>query len=513
MSLLSKGVRAHGRWEGGSRQARKQAHRRGLLSPLTITCLATMSESSDPASSNTPLAPALHSPPLPAPPPPHPTSPFQIPLPPSPTTVVRPLVYPRQSTERASHAKRGSIAFPTIDHLQHHFTKISIAGNKHEEGPRTPPPFDVSSSSSTSTSTGPSSFAPHLRPLSYRDLPPSPAQPRPQSKPAFPPSSTTPVTALKPEAVRHIQTMEHIFRLGVQEEDDGSGELMEELGEPVDLRELLKAAITTVRAVRSFVMALPDEAVPSPALPSPSVTPSPSPSPVSTPPPSSFLPHQHFSVPSRPSTLSSGGRPASFGSRSVSGPTSRPNPLIQSTRKLALDLLGILRLAEERHRLPVSHSQQASVSSSSSQPSSPPLITPTPLPLGWKEAQHASEEAKLSWEDRLASYDPDVTLSKLNKEREAARSYLDEIDVLLFGGRVGRTRGWCISRGDAASGLGRRRSFTPQTVSEYSMISETTDGGEREEDGGEEEDWLDHSKPLASEHDLILYSFVSVRDS
>ena len=291
-------------------------------------------------------------------------------------------------------------------------------------------------------------------------LPPSPAIPQ-SLQPTFPPYVKTFET--DPENLRSGVVEDLIFVASgwnldpTQEqptEQDpnllGVGE--KHRGTNVDVLELLKTTTRAVRAVRNYLVSLPDD---------------------------SSVPQNraHF----RPQTLSSAPLPK----RQVSQPNDPHDPLTR-IRGRALEVLAVLRELEERARLPLDHD---AYDAQSDHGSSSNDTAPGPASRGTSPSSHLEEpefldadtsvsisyvdvggrqrqvpvwdddnsdfnnlseeerEKRERWDERLVLgggwlYKQDLKMEDLEREREVVRNYLEAVDDVLFGGPKEGKRGW-----------------------------------------------------------------------
>ncbi len=219
----------------------------------------------------------------------------------------------------------------------------------------------------------------------------------------------------------------------------------------VDVLELLKTTTRAVRAVRNYLVSLPDDSSVPQTKP-------------------------HF----RPQTLSSAPLPK----RQVSQPNSPHDPLTR-IRGRALEVLAVLRELEERARLPLDHdaydaqsdhgssndtapgpvSRGTSPSSQLEEPEFLDADTPVSISyvdVGGRQRQvpvwddensdfnslsEVEREKRERWDERLVLgggwlYQQDVKMEDLAREREVIGKYLEAVDDVLFGGPKEGKRGW-----------------------------------------------------------------------
>ncbi|KAL7417983.1 hypothetical protein BDY24DRAFT_373661 [Mrakia frigida] len=462
---------------------------------------------------------------------------------------------PKQAFSRSARKRQSVQALGSIQFLQHHFTKVGIASSEAAEAQLRSSSFSSTSKlSPLAISPAPSHFLSVLPHLTLQDLPPSPARPNGQNNiPPFPPQSSeirTDPELLRPGVVRDLKAVERVFELTGEE------------GGEVDVLELLKTTIGAIRSVRNFVVALPDDAFPTSLPPTPNSTSSlspPSSASLLLPPPplrpqgssANLRPHQTFSTPSRPSHLSRPAQPrlpSSSGTPSQTSSSTVKDPVSQ-IRKSALDVLGSLRLVEERFTSrnratssnaspPISPSKSPAPSHLSpfgeesslpKLPLSPSNASTSPAPsssasssfnLGWGSSSNFlnpddDPEQKKSWEDRLGYlYEGGVTFETselLLRERKVVESYLDLVDELLFGGVKGevsgdvkRERGWDRERFDAR----RKRRGGRSSLAPVLAMGGSGDGVTVEDQSGNQEydSWLDEGKDTATRlHSLLIY--------
>jgi hypothetical protein len=227
--------------------------------------------------------------------------------------------------------------------------------------------------------------------------------------------------------------------------------------QPVDVLEILKTTTRTIRSVRNYLLSLPDE--------------------------SAGTIRTNFRA-----ALLGPGRP-----NANSTPRDRSGPLTR-IRRSALEVLAMLRIVEEKCRLPLHDeaydaqsdgggSQKDSQSRLTS-PNYPPQELPpeetrsrTPDPLKvdsdisftyslvqvngryqqvpiWEEEEdifqvqeEEEKEKRERWDERLVLaggwlYKQDVQLADLEKERTIVTGYLDIVDEVLFEPQPGSERGW-----------------------------------------------------------------------
>ena len=248
----------------------------------------------------------------------------------------------------------------------------------------------------------------------------------------------------------------------------------------MDILATLKTTTRAIRSVRNYVLSLPDE--------------------------STGTIRAQF----RPMSLSThlhSGTAAAAAAKGSPKASSKEDPLTL-IRKVALEVLTVLRELEERARLPLTddaydaqsdsgsgsgsgggaptkggttrvESPSASASASDVDTSSSPAVAPLDLPdytfdpdtsityiqlphksvPVWEDEDSSSnaffvddnnEEKRETWDDKLVLqsgwlYKQDITLSALEREKEAVERYLDVVDEVLFRTRPGAAqgeRGW-----------------------------------------------------------------------
>ncbi|VDB85610.1 unnamed protein product [Peniophora sp. CBMAI 1063] len=406
---------------------------------------------------------------------------------------------PQKPFSRSAAKRESVMALGSIEHLQHYFTKTGIAARKDAQSSRkglVPAlgPIDHTRNKSSIAS------------LTSLNLPPSPAIPNPISSfqdIVIPPHVRTievDPENLRPGVIEDLRVVERMWFIredgeGRDESRLGAGPSHESGGErTLDVLGVLKATTRAVRAVRNYLLSLPDEHD------------------VSGPP-----------TPFRPSTLP----PGSPKRRLVSRPDDPTDPLTL-IRRSALEVLATLRALEEACRIPLSddaydassdrgpspapqhpHPQQASTSSpapvehplphipSRSNNLSPPpqseitrsasrssgSVDDAPVSvlhvpgradaiLVWEEEEDEFREEEQPraegehWDQRLVLgsgwlYRQDVTLRTVEPERKIVERYLDAVDGVLFRGSEGGRRGWereaeRLARREGAERKGRR---------------------------------------------------------
>ncbi|KAF8583679.1 hypothetical protein K439DRAFT_1570533 [Ramaria rubella] len=359
---------------------------------------------------------------------------------------------PQKPFSRSAAKRESVMALGSIEHLQHYFTKTGIAAKnplKPNSGlvPAIGPRILATDSDMPS-----SAQQPHFI------LPPSPMVP-PLLRPAFPPIVKTYQTdpeLLKPGVIEDLEAVERAWGLGQHPNFSRDPELLgggDKSNLPsgnFDVLSVLKTTTQTIRAVRNYLVSLPDD--------------------FSTPRP----PHVEF----RPQSLS----PPTSTPRKVSQSDNDPLTLI---RKSALEVLTLLRHLEETSRIPLSddvYEVQSDAGSSSARSQTPggtervasPFTTTSgddddestasfsfsvvkePIRknsvLVWSDEEDSGgeedEEKKERWDERLVLgggwlYKQDLQLDGLKKERDVVRRYLDAVDKILFDKQESESRrGW-----------------------------------------------------------------------
>ncbi|RDX45749.1 hypothetical protein OH76DRAFT_1486063 [Lentinus brumalis] len=350
-----------------------------------------------------------------------------------------------------SAAKRESVmALGSIEYLQHYFTKTGIAAESDPSRKPTKGRVPAIGGLATLTKRGRSpSFV----------LPPSPAIPE-SMHPTFPPYVKTFET--DPDNLRAAVIEDLIFVASGWNLDPTQEQPAEQdpnllgvggghRGGFVDVLELLKTTTRAVRAVRNYLVSLPDDSSVPQTKP-------------------------HF----RPQTLSSAPLPK----RQVSQPNDPHDPLTR-IRGRALEVLAVLRELEERARLPLDHdaydaqsdhgssndtapgpvSRGTSPSSQLEEPEFLDADTPVSISyvdVGGRQRQvpvwddensdfnslsEVEREKRERWDERLVLgggwlYQQDVKMEDLAREREVIGKYLEAVDDVLFGGPKEGKRGW-----------------------------------------------------------------------
>ncbi|KAF7986870.1 hypothetical protein HWV62_12608 [Athelia sp. TMB] len=447
----------------------------------------------------------------------------------SPSKKVRPAVYPNTNAANKplnrSAAKRESVmTLGSIEHLQHYFTKTGIAAkknplmNKPRNGfvPAIGPAHPILPHPHT-----------HTRSVSSKDidLPPSPIIPQAVATP-FPPGphvkapETDPATLL-PGVIADLRGVAQVWGIDVHAEN------MEE-GATVDVLDVLKTTTRAVRAVRNYVLSLPDDT----AL---------------------HLPR------------SQGKRAGEKAKRESE------NDKDHMIRRAALEVLTTLRLLEEKARVPLSDDAYDAQSDPASPPThnhqlpSTPIRQPSPsiavsgpgpgsaspsptrpvdpdvtytylqipgrpaVPVweNYEDDSHSEEEDtdknKTRWDELLVMasggggwlYRGNFTLKDLEEERVAVGGWLDVVDAALFGAEGGEAgsevgRGWDREREKLRKrereAEGKRRASAP--MSEFRFPPPRPPGGRRAVSAGPamfgmgttlteepEEDFQDSSNP------------------
>lgn len=363
-----------------------------------------------------------------------------------------------------SAAKRESVmALGSIEHLQHYFTKAGLASKKkcvsffhynrlHPH--RFPSPLEKAQYGLVPAIGGKGHVpsAPSVGTLAEINISPPPAIPSSRQAPEphvksfeIDPDSLLPGVCDDLSSVAsawHIDQTVHVSDTSFQH---------------VDVLEILKTTTRTIRSVRNYLLSLPDE--------------------------SAGTIRANFRA-----ALLGPGRP-----NANSTPRDRSDPLTR-IRRSALEVLAMLRIVEEKCRLPLNDeaydaqsdgggSQKDSQSRVTS-PNYPPQELPseeirshTPDPLKvdsdisftysllqvngryqqvpiWEEEEdifqvqeEEEKEKREGWDERLVLaggwlYKQDVQLADLEKERTVVSGYLDIVDEALFGAQPSAERGW-----------------------------------------------------------------------
>ncbi|CED85135.1 hypothetical protein [Phaffia rhodozyma] len=429
----------------------------------------------------------------------------------------------RQVFSQSARRRDSVTALGSIESLQHHFTKVSLASDKTIAEGTKAKYGDIEKS-------GPgflNGFSRRLPQISLDTLPPSPVRSSTVRAP-FPPQPVINVDpeSLRPEVVRDLKLVERVFSVAERAEE-----------QQIDILKLLRTTITAVRSVRNYVVTIPEEAFPSRSVPL-SIPTSYTGAVFS---PSFAVQTNYLSTPSRPAPINYA-RPST---RISSAPSSlHPTPVdpVSRIRKSALNVLGALRLIEERYRLldeavdednsePVLtlHPLGPETTKSLTIPSATSLpclrssfsedldVHPDDLEISEKTTE------KLSWEDRLGHlYQSDVTLASsqpLQDARKAVEDYLSLVDDVLFGGGRVNNRGWdsdMVDKGRRKRRLGgapRIRTTTEigrPRINEEDKENIETDPSIRDfshAEGDEaDEEWLNSEKDIIVRlHSLLSY--------
>ncbi|KAG9312487.1 hypothetical protein JVU11DRAFT_6874 [Chiua virens] len=344
-----------------------------------------------------------------------------------------------------SAAKRQSVmTLGSIEHLQHYFTKTGIAAksnaSKKLNGQLVPA---IGGLASLKTSN------PSLGSIMDFELPPSPVVPEAR-QPAFPPyvkAYETDPEAFLPGVVEDLTTVTRAWGI---HNTHGPSSPPTPSSRVIDVLDILKTTTHTIRSVRNYVIALPDESA-------------------------GTLRTQYRSK-------VAAGAPVS--KRNVAQSKSQLDPL-SLIRKSALEVLAALRELEERCRVPLSdEAYDAQSDRGSSQDQLPHSRGVSPLVMSddeldiphidpdmsisfvhvqgrnesvpvWEDendldTRNLSEEEREKrehWDDRLVLgsgwlYKQDVRLADLGKEQDVVSRYVDLVDDVLFGGTKDDKRGW-----------------------------------------------------------------------
>ncbi|KAG7440104.1 uncharacterized protein BT62DRAFT_938301 [Guyanagaster necrorhizus] len=359
-----------------------------------------------------------------------------------------------------SAAKRQSVmALGSIEHLQYYFTKTGIAAKKNNLGKPVKGLVPALGGKSHIRNNSSLSSLPELR------LPPTPVVPDPHG-PAFLPFVKTYETdpeSLLPGVVEDLTAVARAWRIDLPLNSEILG------GESFDVLSLLKITTTAIRAVRNYVVSLPDESA---------------------------------------GTIRAQFRSKVLGPRAIRSPTqsqsgSSPDPLTL-IRRSALEVLTVLRVLEEKSRLPLSNEAYDAQSDGAnsrngdgpSRIASPSIrsdklpseeddlhvheVDPdtavsftlmqvqgryTSVPV-WEDEDEQSDsgedDQRDRWDEKLVVgsgwlYRQDVKWEELEKERKTIGSYLDVVDEVLFEGKKDGSRGWEREARKAAQRGNKRR--------------------------------------------------------
>ncbi|KAI9463848.1 hypothetical protein HD554DRAFT_2282764 [Boletus coccyginus] len=375
-----------------------------------------------------------------------------------------------------SAAKRQSVmTLGSIEHLQHYFTKTGIAA-KSNPSKKLNSQFVPAIGGLASLKTS----KPSLGSITDFELPPSPAIPEIR-QPAFPPYVKTYQTdpqAFLPVVVEDLTAVTRAWSIH-NACDTPPDPSPTPNARTIDILDILKTTTHTIRSVRNYVIALPDETA---------------------------------------GTLRS-----QYRNKVAAGaPVPKRNPAQQRSqslsliRKSALEVLAALRELEERSRVPLfdeaydaqsdrgssqdqhPHSRVASPVVMSDDESDLPHLDPDmsisfvhvqgrneSIPVWEDENGNLSEderEKREHWDDRLVLgggwlYKQDVKLADLGKEHDVVRRYIDLVDDVLFGGTRDGKRGWeregerSVKR--AKDGKGQNRRVSTGDVFTYQFPQET----------------------------------------
>lgn len=351
---------------------------------------------------------------------------------------------PQKPFSRSAAKRESVMMLGSIEHLQHYFTKTGIAAKKNalatHKGlvPALGGTLHIRNTSSIS------------RDMLGVDLPPSPIVP-PSRERQFPPVLKTFETdpdSLLPGVVDDLNAVSHAWCI---DETPPST--------PFDVLGALKITTRTVRAIRNYVLSLPDESA-------------------------GTIRAQYRSKQLGPGAIKQ--------RQSDSSHQQDPLTLI---RRSAISLLEVLRELEERSRLPLSddaYDAQSEGSGSARAGAVTPEVGRSPahglgiidlpserdgdgmLSTGdaalsysliqvegrlervpvWEDEddihfdnEEERKEKREGWDERLVVdhgwlYKQDIQLDSLVKERNAVTKYLDDVDEVLFNGKQGDERGW-----------------------------------------------------------------------
>ncbi|KAI0631512.1 hypothetical protein C8Q77DRAFT_1127287 [Trametes polyzona] len=364
---------------------------------------------------------------------------------------------PQKPFSRSAAKRESVMALGSIEYLQHYFTKTGIAAESD--------PLQKPNSGLRPAIGGLHSLKNRLSAAPDFVLPPSPAMPQaPQiSFPPYVKTFETDPENLRPGVIEDLMTVAAGWHLNpnAHEEQPAAAEqdpnLLGVAGDKpargtIDVLDLLKNTTRAVRAVRNYLVSLPDDSQVPQTRP-------------------------HF----RPQTLSSSPLPK----RQVSQPNSPHDPLTR-IRGRALEVLAVLRELEERARLPLDHDAydaQSDHGSTNDGPTTAPHSRGTSPSSQIEEAEFLDADTSVSisfiavggqqravpvwedetddvnneseeerekrerWDERLVLgggwlYQQDLRMEDLAREREVVSRYLDAVDDVLFGGPKEGKRGW-----------------------------------------------------------------------
>ncbi|SJL06493.1 uncharacterized protein ARMOST_09832 [Armillaria ostoyae] len=352
---------------------------------------------------------------------------------------------PQKPFSRSAAKRQSVMALGSIEHLQYYFTKTGIAAKKNNLGKSVKglvPALGGKAHIRNNSSLG---SLPELR------LPPTPVIPDSHG-PAFPPFVKTYETdpeSLLPGVVEDLSAVASAWRI----DNPLNSELLG--GESFDVLGVLKTTTAAIRAVRNYVVSLPDE--------------------------SAGTIRAQF----RSKVL--GPKAIRLPSQSQSG--SPPDPLTL-IRRSALEVLTVLRELEEKSRLPLSDEAYDAQSdgANSRKGGGPPSRVASPsmgsdklpseednlhvhevdldtavsftlmqvqgryesVPV-WEDEDEQSDseedDQRDRWDEKLVVgsgwlYRQDIKWGELEKERKTVGLYLDVVDEVLFEGKKDDTRGW-----------------------------------------------------------------------
>ncbi|KAJ3570858.1 hypothetical protein NP233_g4137 [Leucocoprinus birnbaumii] len=344
-----------------------------------------------------------------------------------------------------SAAKRESVmALGSIEHLQHYFTKTGLASRKN--------PLEKAQYGLVPAIGGKGHIpsAPSAGSLTEFHLPPSPQVPSPRhSTGPHVKSYDIDPDSLLPGVCEDLSSVARAWSL------EDATHTSPPPSRPIDVLDVLKATTRAIRSVRNYLLSLPDESA---------------------------------------GTIRANFRAALLGpGKPNTSQKDTPDPLTR-IRRSALGVLAMLRIVEEKCRLPLSDDAYDAQSdgggsrgdshsrfTSPSQPATelPPEETrgDTPEVLKaesdgaftyslvqvngrfqqvpvWEEeedvfqvVEEEQKEKKERWDERLVLaggwlYKQDIQLSDLEKERDIVSGYLDIVDEVIFEAEPGAERGW-----------------------------------------------------------------------
>lgn len=337
------------------------------------------------------------------------------------------------------------MALGSIEHLQHYFTKTGLASKKNllEKAQYGLVP--------AIGGRGHVPSAPSAGSLTEFHLPPAPQLPSPPRQISEPHVKSYDIDpdSLLPGVCEGLSSVARAWSL------DQAAHTSTPPSYPVDVLDVLKATTRAIRSVRNYLLSLPDESA---------------------------------------GTIRANFRAALLGPGKPTANQKGASDQFTRIRRSALEVLSVLRVVEEKCRLPLtdeaydaqsdgggsrgdSHSRFAS-------PSQPAMELPpeeargaTPEMLKaesdgaftyslvqvngryqqvpvWEEeedvfqaVEEEQKEKRERWDERLVLaggwlYKQDVKLSDLEKERETVSRYLDIVDEVIFEAQPGAERGW-----------------------------------------------------------------------